>query len=73
MTKHKELMDRLDEILLNLEDMNEAISNLTNTLHITNNYEPKHEKSDEDAVMDIINDIINDLENAHVTIIKKDN
>ena len=33
----------------------------------------KHAKDDKDEVLEIFNDLINDIDNAHITIIKKDN
>lgn len=72
--KQKELMCMLDEMLLNLEDINESISSIASSLHVENtNYKPKHEQSDEEKVIEIFNDLINDIENARVTIVKKDN
>lgn len=71
--KHEELMCMLDEMLLNLEDINENLSDIAFSLHTKNDYIPRHEKSDEDEVIEIFNNLINDIENARVTIVKKDN
>lgn len=72
--KHEELMCMLDEMLLNLEDINESLNNISFELHNRNTtYKPKHAKSDEDEVIEIFNDLISDLDNVNVTIIKKDN
>ena len=57
----------------NVEKIKEQLDKFEKQLNEIQDYKPKHAKSDEDAVMNIFNDIINDLENAHVTIIKKDN